>query len=206
MSESGADYMRSRFAREWGAKRVARGDAEVPRHITLEQARSFVAAIRQAGSARGSLIAHSIPRKPRDRLMTRKQSAQQVRAREIEWASAEVRDGVLIVELSADGPKGWGKDFNAVLALLQSGNQRWGTVRLRKNVIEVADVLEGSEEELRHLLESVVLQVNSDLQLDAGDEVSAGRGEDAAESDRAARQAADRAITATFRSFAEPDA
>jgi hypothetical protein len=138
--------------------------------------------------------------------MTRKQSAQQVRAREIEWASAEVRDGVLTVELSPDAPKGWGKDFNGVLALLQSGNQGWGSVRLRKNVIEVADVVEGSEEELRHLLESVVLQVNSDLQLDAGDGVSAGQGEDAAESDRAARQAADRAITATFRSFAELDA
>jgi hypothetical protein len=137
--------------------------------------------------------------------MTRKRSAQQVRAREIDWASAEVRDGSLTVELTGDAPKGWVKDFDGVLALLQSGNQGWGGVTIRKNRIEVADVLEGSAEELRHLLESVVLQVNSDLELDAGEDISARQGEDAAESDRATRVAVDRGMAATFRSFAQPD-
>jgi hypothetical protein len=60
MSESGADYMLSRLAREWGARPVARRDAEVPPPVTLEQARSFVAAIRHAGSARRSINTRSI--------------------------------------------------------------------------------------------------------------------------------------------------
>ena len=109
----------------------------------------------------------------------------------------------LTVELSSAPPKAWGKDFAGVAALLQPRNRRWGKVRLAKNVIEVADVLDGSEEELRHLLESVVLQVNSDLELDAGEDVSARRGQAPTDSDGAARDAS-RSMAARFRSFAEP--
>jgi hypothetical protein len=138
--------------------------------------------------------------------MTRNQSAQQVRARAIDWASAEIRDGTLTVQLTGDAPKGWGKDFAGVLALLQQSNQGWGKIKLTKNVIEVTDVLEGSEAELRHLLESVVLQVNSDFRLDGEDDASATRNVDAAEAERDARRATDRDMAATFRGFAEPHA
>jgi len=131
--------------------------------------------------------------------MTSNQPTKQARAPTIDWASAEVSDGDLSVELSGAVPKGWGKDFAGVLALLQGSHRRWGAVKLTKGTIKIADVQESSEEELRHLLESVVLQVNSDLHL-AAEKDDAGEAEDEAAIDR---HKADREMAANFRAFAD---
>jgi hypothetical protein len=47
-----------------------------------------------------------------------------------------------------------------VLALPAQGNGKWGEVTLTKQVVTVAAVSEGSEGELRHLLESVLALLN----------------------------------------------
>jgi hypothetical protein len=41
-------------------------------------------------------------------------------ARTIDWASAQIRDGSLTVELHGENRKGWSKDFGGVLALLET--------------------------------------------------------------------------------------
>jgi hypothetical protein len=118
--------------------------------------------------------------------------------------SAEIKHGTLTVQLTGDPVRGWRKDFSAVAALLEQSNGKWGEVTLEKTTIEAADVREGAEEDLRHFLESVVLQVNSDLDLDAGEDGSNSADADAG-SDEDTREAAERKMAATFRSFAQPE-
>lgn len=135
--------------------------------------------------------------------MTAKQPAQQAQARQIDWSSAEIRDGTLTVELAGGAAKGWGRDFSGVLALLEQSNRTWGEINLRKSTIQVADVQEASAQALRHFLESVVLQVNSDLGLE---DHLADDGDGRTDSDGDAQRAAERELAATFRGFAQPDA
>ena len=135
--------------------------------------------------------------------MPGKQPTQHAQARQIDWSSAEFRDGTLTVELAGDAAKGWGRDFSGVLALLEQSNRAWGEIKLRKSTIQVTDVQEASAQALRHFLESVVLQVNSDLGLE--DPVSDG-GDGRGASDGDAQRAAERETAATFRGFAQPDA
>jgi hypothetical protein len=134
--------------------------------------------------------------------MTANNHQQRAHARQIDWGTAEIRDGALTVELIGDAPKGWGKDFRGVLALLEQSKRSWGTISLAKSTIKVLDVEDGSEEALRHFLESVVLQVNSDLGLH--DDVPDAEDEQAESG--AAQRASEREMTATFRGFAELDA
>jgi hypothetical protein len=86
------------------------------------------------------------------------------RAPAIAWEEAEVHDGELHVGLDAEAPRGWASRFRAVLARLsQEGKPRWGRISVSRREIRVAEVDEGGEEDLRHLLESVLRQVNADL-------------------------------------------
>ena len=57
---------------------------------------------------------------------------------------------------------------------------------------------EGSEGDLRHHLESVVLEVNSQLELDSEGDSGSSEGD--------AERALDESMTATFRAFAATDA
>jgi hypothetical protein len=111
--------------------------------------------------------------------------------RQIEWSTASVEDAALTVSLGGEAPRGWRKRFEAVTTLLDRADGRFGRVSLRGPIITVADVLEGAEPDVRHFLESAVMQVNADFGL-----------EDAPEED--ADDEADRAKAATFRSYAEP--
>lgn len=115
--------------------------------------------------------------------------------RQIEWASALFEDGTLTVELSGKSSKEWSGRFATVLSLLDPGHSDWGQVRQTKNRISVVDVREGAEDDLRHFLESVVLQVNSDI---APEEEPQALGDDA-ESDPTST--VDEQMAATFRSF-----
>jgi hypothetical protein len=117
------------------------------------------------------------------------------RAREIVWETATVENGTLTVELSGGTPRGWRGHFDGVLRLLEAGGGRWGGVSLSRNVIRVTAVSEGAEADLRHFLESAVLQTNADLGLVA---------DPARDRDDDKRGAPDRAMAATFRSFADP--
>ena len=79
---------------------------------------------------------------------------------ELSWSAAEVKDSKLTVPLEGEIPKGWKKSFEATVLLLGGGE--WGEIQLKRDRVQVSDVEPGSEEKLRHHLESVVLQANAD--------------------------------------------
>ncbi len=77
----------------------------------------------------------------------------------LEWSAAAVRDGTLTVPIAGDRPRGWKSTFERTVRLLGGGS--WGEVSLKKEKVKVADVPEGSEDELRFFLEGVVQQANA---------------------------------------------
>jgi hypothetical protein len=123
--------------------------------------------------------------------------AQSSEPREIDWNSAEMRSGTLTVQLDRKAANAWTKSFSDVFHVLANGNESWGEVRVDKNGIVVAAVPEGCEEDLRHFLESIVLQVNSSL--------DSARDRDNEASERDSEQIVDQHRTAVFREFAKPD-
>lgn len=114
--------------------------------------------------------------------------------RSIRWGSAQIHDGTLSVELTGTASKAWSTRFRGVLALLDAPSRGWGEMTVRKNRIEITEVQEGSESELRHFLESVVLQANAGSHTAQNGEVPPG---EESERDPEAEMAA------TFRSFAD---
>lgn len=80
----------------------------------------------------------------------------------LDWSSAEVRDGRLEVRLSSELPKEWKDKFERTVALLPGGD--WGKVKLKKDRVRVDEIGAGSEERLRHFLESVVQEANTTLE------------------------------------------
>jgi hypothetical protein len=129
-------------------------------------------------------------------------SATTDRRREIDWASAEVHDGNVTLELSGKNSKAWRERFDTVLRLLGASGGGWGEVKLAKGSIRVKSLQPQVEGDLRHFLESLVVQVNSELPQEGGD------GQD--EEEHGGADAIDRAaildaeMTATLRSFAAP--
>lgn len=79
-----------------------------------------------------------------------------------------------------------------MLALLGTPHSGWGKLSLTKKAIKVSEVQQGSEADLRHFLESAVLQVNADIAPDAPKQ----HNEDHDEPDL------DEQMTQTFRGFA----
>jgi hypothetical protein len=77
----------------------------------------------------------------------------------LEWSAAAVRDGTLTVPIAGDRPRGWKSTFEHTVRLLARG--RWGEVSLKKQKVKVADVAEGSEEELRFFLDGVIQEANA---------------------------------------------
>jgi hypothetical protein len=116
--------------------------------------------------------------------------------RHIDWASAQIEDGTLTVELTGKGSKAWKARFANVLALLDTPHTTWGEVHLNKSAIKVAGVQQGAEPELRHFLESVVLQVNSDTHPEAPEG-------DAETGDAREEPDVDEQMARTFRAFAQ---
>jgi hypothetical protein len=95
----------------------------------------------------------------------------------LDWSGAEVRDGILTVEIGGDRPKGWKSTFERTVRLLGGGD--WGEVKLKGGRVRVGDVSEGSEESLRHFLESVVQQANATHEDSLTDDEEDGEDEDA---------------------------
>jgi hypothetical protein len=117
-------------------------------------------------------------------------------APQIEWDSAEVNDGQLRVALGGTIPKRWAKRFAEVFDRLgHDSEDRWGAVKVAKGEIAVRDLREGCEADLRHQLESALLQANTDL--------GAVRDEGSQVDDASPEQQRDGRMTAVFRGFAE---
>ena len=112
--------------------------------------------------------------------------------RQIEWGTAEIDDGTLTVQLAGASSKSWKARLENVLALLDTPHSGWGKVSLTKKAIKVSGVRQGSEAELRHFLESAVLQANADTAPD----VPLSHDEEDEEPDT------DEQMAQTFRSFA----
>lgn len=93
-------------------------------------------------------------------------------ATSIDWATAAIHDGTLTVKLTGGDTKTAAKLSAALLELLDRQSGGWGNITIRRGTITVEDVREGSESDLRHLLESVLLEVNSRLDVQS---VEAGR-------------------------------
>jgi len=119
--------------------------------------------------------------------------------RQIAWNTADVHDGTLTVRLTGSASKGWEQHFKSVLGRLMRPTEGWHEIRLAKRSIKVSGVRAGSEGDLCHLLESVGLQANADLQPN-------GNGSEPQETVQDPGEALDERMTKTFRSFApEPE-
>jgi hypothetical protein len=117
--------------------------------------------------------------------------------REIDWASAEVHDGDVVVELTGKSSKAWSDSFEGVLHLLGHGTGGWGEIDHDKKAIKVHGLQAGAEGDLRHFLEAVVVQVNAEL-AESEPESSAEPADP--------QEIEDREMTATLRSFGESQA
>lgn len=109
---------------------------------------------------------------------------------EIDWSTAEVRDGGLAVEFAGEPTAQWAKHVAGVIDRLERHAGRWGTIKVTKDRLAVTEVVAGSEADLRHFLEGVVQQANADFAPEPEDETDDGGGSDA-----------DREMTEAFRSF-----
>jgi hypothetical protein len=87
----------------------------------------------------------------------------------VNWSTAEVNGDTLTVEIAGDRPRGWKTSFELVATLLGSDSS-FHDVSLRKGTASVGGATPGSEDELRFFLEAVVLQANTDHQLDEGED------------------------------------
>ena len=115
----------------------------------------------------------------------------------LEWSASTVRDSTLTVPIAGDRPKGWKSTFAHTVRLLGGG--AWGDVSLKKARVKVADVPEGSEEELRFFLEGVVQQANAaHVPTETEDDAPPEHDDGEAESD----DDADGRMTSRFRDFA----
>jgi hypothetical protein len=114
---------------------------------------------------------------------------------QIDWGSASVDDRSLTVALAGEPSKEWVERVERVIERLHAhgGDSGWGEIKVSKKKITVKDVADGAESDLRHLLESAVLQANADLAPE----------EDEGETDK--RSEADQQMTEAFRAFAPPD-
>jgi hypothetical protein len=117
---------------------------------------------------------------------------------DVDWSSAAVKDGELTVEVSGTPNADWARGLESILERLYRPGSGWGEVEVSKATLRVASVSPGCEADLRHFLDSAVLQVNSNFaprEEGAGDDDDGGGG-----------STQDREMTEVFRSFSgEPE-
>jgi hypothetical protein len=111
---------------------------------------------------------------------------------EIDWTTAAVRDGQLTVEIAGDPGREWSTRLRELAERLDRPGSDWGEIAVKTSRLRVKDVAEGAEADLRHLLESAVLQANAEFAPDEDDDEDGD--------DEGSEQ--DRAMTAAFRAFA----
>ena len=104
--------------------------------------------------------------------------------RTIAWSTAEVRDGNLTVRLDGRATKKWVEHLESVLRQLAGHGGGPGEVGVSGQKVTVDGVLPGGEDDVRHLLESAIHQVNADLADDDDDGAENGDDDDRADPDR----------------------
>ena len=110
----------------------------------------------------------------------------------IDWNAAAVDDGRLKVPLLGDPSAAWRDRLTHVIERLQRGGSGWGEIKVTKSALRVDAVRTGAEADLRHFLESGVLQANSDLRADEEAETEEPNDD---------RSESDQQMTDAFRSF-----
>ena len=113
---------------------------------------------------------------------------------EIDWTTASVRDGRLTVEIAGEPGSEWSARVRELAERLDRPGSAWGEIGVKTSKLRVKDVAEGAEGDLRHLLESAVLQANAEFAPDDDDDE---------DGDADAGSEQDREMTAAFRAFAE---
>jgi hypothetical protein len=109
----------------------------------------------------------------------------------IDWSSASVDDGRLTVAFGGRQSSEWIERVQDVLERLGRPSRRWGAIEVGKKRLRVDAVTPGAEADLRHFLESAVLQATADVPVEDEDDSDGERSD------------ADQQMTETFRSFAE---
>jgi hypothetical protein len=95
----------------------------------------------------------------------------------LDWGSASVDDGQLTVPLIGEVPSGWTKRAKSVVERLDRSGSSWGAIRVTKKQLRVDAVTAGSEHDVHHFLESVVLQANAAFREEEQDGDDDGRSE-----------------------------
>lgn len=115
---------------------------------------------------------------------------------ELDWSSAEVTDGTLVVSLSRKAPKKWREAFERAAALLSHGN--WHTRLSQKpSGIKLDPVRLGDEERVRQFLEGALLEANRTV-VEAAELFEP----EPDEQDAGSEPSEDAQLTQRFRSFA----
>ena len=108
----------------------------------------------------------------------------------IDWASASVSNARLTVAFTGKPDTEWIERLGRVIERLGHAGSGWGTVEVEKKKLRVDDVSPGAESDLRHFLESAILQANADLA--AAEDDDGGR-----------RSGPDQEMTDAFRAFGD---
>jgi hypothetical protein len=120
-----------------------------------------------------------------------------MRGIQLDWSTAEVRDGELKVRFSDKAPKKWRDAFARTAALLS--RDTWELDELKLDHVRISPIRLGDEERVKHFLESAVLEANTTL---VGEEdLFASEDADEAEENDAAGPTPDEEMTARFKAF-----
>jgi hypothetical protein len=114
---------------------------------------------------------------------------------EIDWASSAVEDAALTVDLTGAPNAAWARGLRSIIERLSRSSHAWGEIKVTQKRLTVASLTAGCETDLRHFLDSAVLQVNTNF----------APAEDQDAEDDAGRSQADREMTEAFRSFSDGD-
>jgi hypothetical protein len=110
----------------------------------------------------------------------------------IDWASSDVSDGQLTVAFTEKPSKDWTERLQAVIERLAPRGSGWGDIKIGKKKLRIDAVQPGSEDDLRHFLDSAILQANASSDEDEDEDTPAD-----------ARSERDQALTDAFRAFAD---
>jgi len=92
----------------------------------------------------------------------------------IDWSTAEVRDGELRVAFADPASSRQRKRMTALAERLQRPGEPWSAIAVKRSRLVVSGVADGAEADVRHFLESLLLEANAaegDEERDAGEHV-----------------------------------
>lgn len=119
----------------------------------------------------------------------------------LDWSSAEVHAGKLVIALEGKPEKDWKDAFKRTTRLLNRGT--WNEVTLKRGRVSLEQVKPGDEDRVRHFLESVVLQANSAAEPAEGDDVAPSDQTESETDKEAPEDLEDQRVTQRLRSFAQ---